>query len=185
MPSRARPAQGPVSAHAQILDAALSPPTGLAEAKFALAVLNWQEFGYYCGRSYQNNDRMHTMITYCRRLLLIIGVLAFLAGCSRDTPPVDPAPAADSISPGGGGTGGANTGSGQTSGTANTGGGGGGTGGGDGNDGKNGGSGVVILRYPSNYTITVGAGLTANSTGTDGDYSYKIITAGTGNVSWA
>jgi hypothetical protein len=41
------------------------------------------------------------------------------------------------------------------------------------------------LRYPSDYTITVGAGLTADSTGTDGAYSYKKFTAGTGNVSWA
>jgi hypothetical protein len=48
-----------------------------------------------------------------------------------------------------------------------------------------GGSGVVILRYPSTLTITVGAGLTADATGTDGSFSYKRFTAGSGNVSWA
>jgi hypothetical protein len=40
----------------------------------------------------------------------------------------------------------------------------------------NGGSGVVILRYlTSQGTITVGAGLTADATGTDGSYSYKVL----------
>ena len=48
-----------------------------------------------------------------------------------------------------------------------------------------GGSGVVILRYSSGYIITIGAGLTADATGTDGAYSYKRITAGSGNVSWS
>jgi len=69
-----------------------------------------------------------------------------------------------------------------TAGTANTGGGGGG-----GQSlfiGYNGGSGVVILRYPSAYTITVGAGLTG-STSTVGSDKVTTITAGTGNVSWA
>ena len=63
----------------------------------------------------------------------------------------------------------------------------GGGGGGAGNtNGGNGGSGVVILRWlTAKGTITVGAGLTADATGTDGSYSYKRITAGTGNVSWA
>ena len=61
-------------------------------------------------------------------------------------------------------------------GTANTGGGGGANG--------QGGSGVVILRYPSAYTITIGAGLTG-STATDGLSKVTTITAGSGNVSWA
>ncbi len=65
--------------------------------------------------------------------------------------------------------------------TINTGGGGGG-GGGLG-DGGSGGSGVVILRYPSSYSITIGAGLTGTET-TDGSEKYAVITAGTGNVSW-
>jgi hypothetical protein len=34
-------------------------------------------------------------------------------------------------------------------------------------------------------TITVGAGLTADSTTTSGLYSIKRITAGSGNVSWS
>jgi hypothetical protein len=45
----------------------------------------------------------------------------------------------------------------------------------------------VILRYPAAYTLTVGAGLTATvtnqSVGTN--ERYTVITAGTGNVSWA
>jgi hypothetical protein len=42
------------------------------------------------------------------------------------------------------------------------------------------------LRWPTaKGTITVGAGLTADSTGTDGSFSYKRFTAGTGNVSIA
>jgi hypothetical protein len=49
-----------------------------------------------------------------------------------------------------------------------------------------GGSGIVILRYPSARTITVGAGLTASHTNADagGGNRYTRITAGTGNVSW-
>ena len=47
-----------------------------------------------------------------------------------------------------------------------------------------GGSGIVILRWlTSEGTISVGAGLTADATGTDGSYSYKRFTAGSGNVS--
>ena len=72
-------------------------------------------------------------------------------------------------------------------GTANTGGGGGG-------GARNtyqvsagaGGSGVVILRWLTSLgSITVGAGLTADATGTDGSYSYKRFTAGSGNVSFS
>lgn len=45
-------------------------------------------------------------------------------------------------------------------------------------------SGVVILKYPSTFTITIGAGLTG-STSTVGDFKITSVTAGTGNVSWA
>jgi hypothetical protein len=47
-----------------------------------------------------------------------------------------------------------------------------------------GGSGVVILRYPNTFTITLGAGLTG-TTGTTGSDKVTTITAGTGNVSWS
>jgi hypothetical protein len=68
---------------------------------------------------------------------------------------------------------------------ANTGGGGGGTNR-PANGGGAGGSGIVTLRWlTSGNTITVGAGLTADATGTDGSYSYKRITAGSGNVSFS
>ena len=50
-------------------------------------------------------------------------------------------------------------------------------------NGGNGGSGVVILRYSSGYTITLGAGLTG-STSTVGANKVTTITAGSGNVSW-
>lgn len=72
-------------------------------------------------------------------------------------------------------------------GTANTGGGGGGacayysatnTAGGAG------GSGVVILRYPSDYTLTAGAGLTS-STATDGSDKVTTFTAGTDSISFS
>jgi hypothetical protein len=92
---------------------------------------------------------------------------------------------------GGGGKGGDSTSpSNGSPATANTGGGGGGNGmlypPGDNNTGGNGGSGVVILRWLTvDGTISVGAGLTADSTGTDGSYSYKRFTAGSGNVSWS
>jgi hypothetical protein len=51
--------------------------------------------------------------------------------------------------------------------------------------GGNGGSGVVILRYPSFYTITIGDGLTADAAITIGSNKISVITAGTGNVSFA
>jgi hypothetical protein len=51
---------------------------------------------------------------------------------------------------------------------------------------QSGGSGVVILRWlTADGSITVGAGLTADATGTDGSYSYKRFTAGSGNVSFS
>jgi hypothetical protein len=40
------------------------------------------------------------------------------------------------------------------------------------------------LRYSSEFTITIGAGLTG-STATVGANKVTTITAGTGNVSWA
>ena len=49
---------------------------------------------------------------------------------------------------------------------------------------SNGGSGVVILRYPDSYTITIGAGLTGSTT-PSGNKKVTTITLGTGNVSFA
>jgi hypothetical protein len=49
---------------------------------------------------------------------------------------------------------------------------------------SSGGSGVVFLKYPSAYTITIGAGLTG-TTATVGANKVTTITQGTGNVSWA
>jgi hypothetical protein len=88
---------------------------------------------------------------------------------------------------GGGGVGASGNGSAAGTGTANTGGGGGGGAVAASNyNGVAGGSGVVILRWlTSAGSITVGAGLTADTTGTTGSYSYKRITAGSGNVSFA
>jgi len=93
---------------------------------------------------------------------------------------------AGTSSAGAGGSGGGGAGSrGGTpsSGTANTGGGGGGASN-TAAAGASGGSGLVILRYPDTYTITVGAGLTS-STSTSGGFSVTEITAGTDTVSWS
>jgi hypothetical protein len=84
---------------------------------------------------------------------------------------------------GGGGAGGPTSGTLGTNGAANTGGGGGGTNG-NASGSATGGSGVVILRYPSNLTITLGAGLTG-TTATVSSNKVTTITAGSGNVSWA
>ena len=85
----------------------------------------------------------------------------------------------------GGGGNGAKNGTTAASGSTNTGGGGGGGHNTSGYTvGGNGGSGIVILKYPSAYTITIGAGLTG-TTYTSGSDKYTKITAGTGNVSWA
>ncbi len=52
--------------------------------------------------------------------------------------------------------------------------------------GANGGSGIIVFRWlTSAGSITVGAGLTADATGTDGSYSYKRFTAGSGTVTFA
>lgn len=87
---------------------------------------------------------------------------------------------------GGGGTGTGNNTSGST-GTANTGGGGGGGGStaGVGNGaGGNGGSGIVIIKFPDFYAISVSAGLT-HSTVTSGGFRVTTFTAGTGTVSFS
>jgi hypothetical protein len=84
---------------------------------------------------------------------------------------------------GGGGTGARNGVSNGTNGTVNTGGGGGG-GYGLNHPSGAGASGIVILKYPTTYTITIGAGLTG-TTETVGSNKVTTITAGTGNVSWA
>lgn len=47
-----------------------------------------------------------------------------------------------------------------------------------------GGSGVVILRYPSSYSINIGAGL-CGSESTVGTKKVATITSGTGNVCWS
>jgi hypothetical protein len=84
---------------------------------------------------------------------------------------------------GGGGNGCHNGGTAQ-SGTANTGGGGGGVG--DHNAPGNGGSGVLILKYPDNYTITVGAGLVSSTPSSPpSGYKLEVITSGTGVVSFS
>jgi hypothetical protein len=71
-----------------------------------------------------------------------------------------------------------------TSGTVNTGGGGGGLINRTASGGA-GGSGIVILKYPDTYTITIGAGLTGSTASPSGGFKVSTITAGTGNVSWA
>ena len=89
-------------------------------------------------------------------------------------------------SAGAGGTGGGGAGGAAavgTAGTANTGGGGGG-GGGLSTNGGSGGSGIVILKYPDSYTITIGSGLTGSTAAASGGYKVTTITAGTGTVSW-
>jgi hypothetical protein len=83
---------------------------------------------------------------------------------------------------GGAGTNNTNPGSYAIAGTTNTGGGGGGCTGSS--DAKNGGSGIVILKYPDTFTITVGPGLTGTTGSPSGGFKVTTITAGTGNVSW-
>ena len=67
-------------------------------------------------------------------------------------------------------------------GTTNTGSGGGG--GANSQTGGSGGSGIVIVRYPNTYTISVGAGLTS-STATDGSDKVTSFTAGTDTISFS
>jgi hypothetical protein len=55
---------------------------------------------------------------------------------------------------------------------------------GNGGDGcRAGGSGIIALKYPIFYNITIGAGLTGSTT-TVGTNKVTTITAGTGNVSF-
>jgi hypothetical protein len=68
-------------------------------------------------------------------------------------------------------------------GTTNTGGGGGGAGTSP-NNGGNGGSGIIVLKYPDDKTITIGAGLTGSTGSPSGGFKVTTITAGSGNVSW-
>jgi hypothetical protein len=84
---------------------------------------------------------------------------------------------------GGGGNGKAYPGTGATAGAVNTGGGGGGVW--DTVAAAAGGSGIVLLKYPSTYNITIGGGLTGTTGAPSGGYKVTTITAGTGNVSWA
>ena len=80
---------------------------------------------------------------------------------------------------GSGGSGGGGTANGTAGGT-NTGGGGAGQRNGNGGAG---GSGIVILRYPSSKTLTIGAGLT-HSTATVGGDKVTSFTAGTGSINF-
>jgi hypothetical protein len=52
-----------------------------------------------------------------------------------------------------------------------------------GTDGRAGGSGILIVRYPNLFTITIGPGLTG-STATVGLDRVTTITQGTGNISF-
>lgn len=71
-----------------------------------------------------------------------------------------------------------------TSGTTNTGGGGGGRGyTGVSLPAGSGGSGIIIIKYPSANTCTVGAGLTSTET-TSGGFKIRTFTAGTGTISF-
>jgi hypothetical protein len=79
---------------------------------------------------------------------------------------------------------GGHTGSGTGAAGAPNSGNGGGGGQNAGGAGANGGSGVIILRYPSAYTVTIGSGLTG-STATDGSDKVTTFTAGTGNISFS
>jgi hypothetical protein len=81
---------------------------------------------------------------------------------------------------GGGGNGQKRNSTAPTSGTTNRGGGGGG---GANSAGGSGGSGIVILRFPGYYSITIGAGLTA-TTAVSGAYKIVSFTQGTGTVSF-
>jgi hypothetical protein len=80
----------------------------------------------------------------------------------------------------GGGIGSLTTGGGAA--VANKGGGGGG--GASTALGGNGGSGVVILKYPEAYTITIGSGLTGTTSAPLNGYKITTITAGTGFVTF-
>jgi hypothetical protein len=80
----------------------------------------------------------------------------------------------------GGGGGGGNA----TAGGTNKGAGGGGGAGNSNFSSAAGGSGFVCIKFPDNYSISVGAGLTSSSA-TAGGYKTVQFTAGTGYVSFA
>jgi len=89
-----------------------------------------------------------------------------------------------------GGTGGGGAGGNNSSGivgTVNTGGGGGGGGGSTSSSrtGGNGGSGTVIIKYPDDYTLTIGGGLTSSTPAAAGGFKVTTFTAGTDNISFA
>jgi len=90
----------------------------------------------------------------------------------------------------GGGSDGTYTDAAPSNADSNTGGGGGASGYNDSttvsSNGANGGSGVVILRYPSAYTITVGSGIieASGSPFTEGSNKVSVFTGGTGNISF-
>jgi len=93
--------------------------------------------------------------------------------------------ASEAGGPGAGGSGiGGNGGNGGAggNGTANTGSGGGGAA--NSQNGGSGGSGIVIVRYPNTYTISVGSGLTSSTT-TDGSDKITTFTAGSDTVSFS
>jgi hypothetical protein len=50
--------------------------------------------------------------------------------------------------------------------------------------GGSGGSGVVIIKYPDSYSLTIGGGLTS-STATAGGFKVTTFTAGTDTISFA
>ena len=91
-------------------------------------------------------------------------------GSGRDSVPMTPGSATD-----GGGAGVLGPGAAGIPGTPNTGGG-GGTSGWPDQVGGNGGSGIVLLKYPDNYSITFSPGVTA-STNTSGGFKTTTITA--------
>ena len=49
---------------------------------------------------------------------------------------------------------------------------------------NSGASGIVVLKYPINITMTIGAGLTSSTT-TSGDFKITTLTAGTGTVTFS
>jgi hypothetical protein len=85
---------------------------------------------------------------------------------------------------GGGGAGGKGSSVSGVAGTVNTGGGGGGAGTLAGSNGAAGGSGIVILKYNSVFTISNSGGGLTFSTVTSGSDKITTFTAGTGSVQW-
>jgi hypothetical protein len=88
---------------------------------------------------------------------------------------------------GGGGNGESTSNNSGSSGTPNTGGGGGGSNYYSSFTGYDGGSGIVIVRYPNAYDITVGSGLTTGTlnTAVGSNEKYTTFTAGTGTISFS